>query len=176
MLVACYYFEWKPFGIFIYSLIEIVVLVIIYALLRLKDEKQNPHRYRKSQSIINLFIGLIPMVVFQYFIIGFASVSINPEEDFIEQNLLLSEEVLYVFLAVTVLYVIKVLQISKQQERIRVFQENFLFQVLALSGANTIGFITIIVFDVNSLLPVLTLMVVFRVFLELYFVRRIKAH
>lgn len=174
ILVACYFFDGKPFGIFISYLIEVVALFLIYSLLRWIDEKKHPKLYRKSQPLMNLFIGLIPVVIFQYFIIGWISSFINPEENFFKQNLFLSSEVFYIIGSVVVFYSIKALQISNHKVNLRIFQDNFLFNILALSGANIIGFVLVIGFHVDSLLPVLSAMVIFRILLEIYFVRKMN--
>lgn len=172
--VACFYFEWNPFGIFMFYLIEVVVLLLIYAILRIKDEKEDPRRYRKSQSIVNLFIGITPMIIFQYFIIGWTSLSINPEQNFIESNLFFSKEVFFMTISIVVLYSVKAFQVTNQQEKLRVFQQDFLFQVLMLSGANTLGFFVVLGLGVNSLFITLIIMVAFRMFVEFYFARKMK--
>lgn len=174
MLFACYFSDWNPFVVFMSYLIEVVVLLFIYAILRFTDEKKNPRRYRKSQSIINLFIGIVPMVIFQYFIIGWTSLSINPEQSFIENNLFFSKEVLYVIVSIVIFYSVKAFQITIRQERLGYFQENFLFQVMALTVTNTAGFIAVLVIGFKSLLFVLIIMVVFRIILEFYFSSKMK--
>jgi hypothetical protein len=174
MLVACYFFDWKPFGIFISYLIEIVVLLLFYSLFRVKDEKKNPEQYRKAQPLVNLFIGLVPLILFQYFIIGWTSGFINPEQNFSQQNLLLTKEVFYAFGSVVVLYAIKAVQITNHKERLIVFQDNFLFKVLALTGANSLGFVMVVGIGVDALLPTLTVTVIVRIFLEIYFSRKMK--
>lgn len=157
-----------------FYLIEVVVLLLIYAILRIKDEKEDPRRYRKSQSIVNLFIGITPMIIFQYFIIGWTSLSINPEQNFIESNLFFSKEVFFMTISIVVLYSVKAFQVTNQQEKLRVFQQDFLFQVLMLSGANTLGFFVVLGLGVNSLFITLIIMVAFRMFVEFYFARKMK--
>ena len=177
MLVACYVFDWKPFGIFISYLIEIVVLLFVYVMLRVKDEKRNPrkYRYRKVQPISNLLIGLIPLVLFQYFMIGWMSEIIDPEQNFTKQNLLLTKEVLYAVVSMIVLYSIKAAQIATHKERLFVFQNNFIIKVLALTGTNILGFTLVISLEVKSLLYVLTIMVIIRIIIEIYFGRKMKS-
>lgn len=174
MLVACYLFDWKPFGIFISYLIEIVVLLFFYSLFRMKDEKKNPGQYRKAQPLGNLFIGVVPLILFQYFIIGWMSGFINPEQNFIKQNVLLTKEVFYAIGSVVVLYAIKAVQMTNHKERLVAFQDNFLFKVLALTGANILGFVMVVGIGINTLLPTLTVMVIVRILLEIYFSRKMK--
>ncbi|PHR47599.1 MAG: hypothetical protein COA32_06470 [Fluviicola sp.] len=176
MLVACYIFDWKPFGIFISYLIEIVVLLFVYVMLRVKDEKRNPrkYRYRKVQPISNLFIGLVPLVLFQYFMIGWMSEFIDPDQNFTKQNLLLTKEVLYAVVSMIVLYSIKAAQITTHKERLIVFQDNFIIKVLALTGTNILGFTLVISLEIKSLLLVLTIMVIIRIIIEIYFGRKMK--
>lgn len=174
MLIACYLFDWKSFGIFISYLIEIVVLFFVYSILRLKDEKKNPERYRKAQPLGNLFIGLVPLIVIQYFIIGWISSFIDPEQNFIQNNLLLTKEVYYAVGSFVVLYAIKAVQITNHKERLIVFQDNFLFKVLALTGANILGFLIVVGIEFTSFLPVLTVMVIVRIVLEIYFARKMR--
>lgn len=174
-LIACYFFHWKPFGIFISYLIEVLVLLGIYAVLRAIDEKRTPQRYVKSQPIINLFIGIVPLVLFQYFMIGLISVFIDPEQDFTKRNLLLSKEVMYAVVSMLILYIFTAVKINKHSERLAVFQGNFIFKSLALTATNILAMVLVFIFEIHALLPVLTGMVVIRVALELYFERMTKA-
>jgi hypothetical protein len=174
MLIACYLFDWKPFGIFISYLIEIVVLLFVYSFLRLKDEKKNPERYRKTQPLHNVFIGSIPLIVFQYFIIGWMSSHINPDQHFIQQNLLLTKEVYFAVGSMVVLYAIQAAHIANHAERLNVFRDNFLFKILSLTAANCIGFILVFGIEIESLLVVVTSMVVFRILLEIYVGRKMR--
>lgn len=174
MLVSCYLFDWKPFGVFVSYLIEIVVLLLVYTFFRLREEKKNPDHYRKVQPLANLFIGLVPLIVFQYFIIGWISSFIYPEQNFLKHNLLLTKEMYYSVGSVVVIYVIKALQIKNHTERLIVFQDNFLFKILALTAANISVFVVVVGIGVNSLLPALTVMVIFRIALEIYFAKKMK--
>lgn len=174
MLIACYLLDWKPFGIFISYLIEVVVLVLIFSIIRLKDERENPERYRKVQALGNILIGVIPLIVFQYFVIGWMASFINPEENFIQENLLFTKEFLFAVLFIVILYTINAFQIVNRKERIKVFQDNFLFKVLGITGANILGFVLAVGIEWTSFLPVLTVTVVFRIFLEIYFARKMK--
>lgn len=174
MLVACYFFNWKPFGIFISYLIEIVVLLIVYSFVRLKDEKKNPQHYRKTQPLANIYIGIIPLLLIQFIIIGFMTLDLNPEENFIKQNLLLTKEVFFSVCSILVIYVLKALQFSTNKERLVVFQDNFLFKILALTSVNILCFIIVSVFEKITLIPLLTAMIIFRILLELYFSRKMK--
>ncbi len=175
MLIACYLFDWKPFGIFISYLIEIVVLLFVYAFLRLKDEKKNPERYRKTQPLHTVFIGIVPLILFQYFIIGWMSSHIHPDQHFIKQNLLLTKEVYFALGSMVVFYGIQAAQIADHTERLNVFRDSFLFKILALTVANSIGFILVFSIEVESLLVVVTSMAVLRILLELYFGRKIRS-
>ena len=175
MLIACYLFDWKPFGIFISYLIEIVVLLFIYAFLRLKDEKKNPDRYRKTQPLHTVFIGIVPLILFQYFIIGWMSSHIHPDQYFIKQNLLLTKEVYFALGSMVVFYGIQAAQITDHTERLNVFRDSFLFKILALTAANCIGFILVFSIEVESLLVVVTSMAVLRILLELYFGHKMKS-
>ena len=172
MLVACYLFNWKPFGIFISYLIEIVVLLLVYVTFRIIAEKRNPDQYRKAQPLLTIFIGAIPLVVFQYFIIGWMSGLINPAQNFLKENLLLTKEFLFAFGSSLFLYTIKAFQIISHSERIKVFQHNFLYSILALTATNSLGVLLVFVVGIHSSLPVLTGMVVVRINLEIYFERK----
>lgn len=172
MLVACYLFDWKPFAVFISHLIEIIVLLLVYIVLRIIDERKNPEQSRKAQPIINILIGILPLIVLQYFIIGWMSSFINPEQNFLTQNLLMTKEVYYAFGAMIFLYTINAVQIANHDERLNVFQNNFMFSVLALSGANILGFVLVVGMEVKSLLPILTVMVAVRIALEIYWGRK----
>ena len=172
MLIATYLLDWEPFGIFISYLIEIVILLVFYALNRMKDERRNPKRYRNSQPLINVFIGIVPIVLFQYFIIVLMANELNNEQDFLKQNLFSNYQVYFAIGAMFFFYRLKQEQISKSQERIRVFQNNFMFQVLALTSTNLLGFILVFSIGVNSLLFVLSIMVTIRIILEIYFGRK----
>ena len=154
---------------------EIVVLLLFYSVLRIKGQRKNPEQYRKVQPLGNIFIGIIPLVIFQYLIIGWMTVFLNPEQNFIKQNLLLTKEVYFALGSAVVLYTIKAVQIANYKERLVIFQSNFLFKVLALTGTNIIGLVLIVGIGIKSLFPVLSLMVILRVFLEIYFGRRIKS-
>lgn len=174
MLLNCYIFEWKPFGILISYLLEVVVLIILFILFRMKDERMNPDSYRKAQPVSNLLYGMIPLVLFQYFIIGWTASFIDPNQNFLKQDLLLSKEIIFPFCTMLFLYFIKAMQISDHVERLQVFQNNFLFKVLGLAGTSVLGFVLVIGLEITSLLPVLTVMVVLRIVLEIYFGRKMK--
>lgn len=174
MLISCYLFDWKPFGVFFSYLIEIVALLLVFTVLRTLDERKNPKKYIKEQPINNIFIGVLPLIIFQYFMIGWMSNDLNPDENFIKENLIYTKEVLYGAISVLILYALKAAQISNNQERLNTFQDNFLFRVLALSGANILGFVLIKVIGVTSFITVLTLMVMIRIILEVYFIRKMK--
>lgn len=99
---------------------------------------------------------------------------IDPEQKFVAQNLLLTKEVYYAFGSALILYTLKAVSISNNKDRLDVFQENFLFQVLALTATNILGFIIVLGIQIESLLVVLTIMVTIRVTLEIYFSRKMK--
>jgi len=174
MLIACYLFDWKPFGIFISYLIEVVVLFLIYTVLRIRHKNQHPERYRKIQPIVNVFIGIIPLIGVQYLIIGLMAGSIDPGANFLEKDTLLSKEVLYALISTVVLYVIKALQFSDQHERLSVFESNFLYKVFALTITNLAGVLAVIGLGISSLLPVLTVMVIIRIGMEIHFDRKMR--
>jgi len=146
-------------------------MFLIYTALRMRDEQKRPERYRKSQPIANVLIGIIPLVLFQYFIIGLISGFIHPEENFIQKNMLLTKEVIYAVASTLILYLVKAFQISNQDERLNSFQDSFLYRALALTLTNVVGVLVVFGLGVFSLLPVLTGMVIMRIILEIYFDR-----
>nr|WP_299207045.1 hypothetical protein [uncultured Brumimicrobium sp.] len=168
MLFMAYYFEWEPFGIFVYYLIEITVLLLVYVLLRLREVSKNTKINKKAQPIANILIGIIPLLLIQYLIVGFISVAIDPNESFIEKNLLMTKEVLFAFCSLTFVYLLKAIQMIKIKDRLLIFQNNFLFKVIALSMTNFLGFVLVIGFEMTSLLTVLTIMTAIRIGLEIY--------
>ncbi|WP_417264683.1 hypothetical protein [Brumimicrobium sp.] len=168
MLFMAYYFEWEPFGIFVYYLIEITVLLLVYVLLRLREVSKNTKINKKAQPIANILIGIIPLLLIQYLIVGFISVAIDPNESFIEKNLLMTKEVLFAFCSLTFVYLLKAIQMIKIKDRLLIFQNNFLFKVIALSMTNFLGLILVIGFEMTSLLTVLTIMTAIRIGLVIY--------
>lgn len=172
MLLMCYLFDWKAYGIFISYLIEVIVLLLFYTFFRVREEKRNPVKYQKYQPILNLYVGIVPLVLFQYFIIGLMTVFIDAGQDFFKTNLLLSKEIYYSVASIVILYFINAVQISENQERIRTFQDDFIFKVMALTGTNILGVVFVLGFEVHSLLIVLAVMVMTRVGLEFYFIKR----
>lgn len=174
MLVACYYFNWKPFGLFISYLIEVIVLITFYCVSRVLDENRNPAHYRNSQPLMNIIIGTIPLIIFQYFIIGWMSGMINDEQNFLSKNLLLSKEVIYSFTTMLLIYVIQAIRIRDHKKRLELFQDNFLYKVIGLSATNILGSTLVFGFGVQSLLYVLIGMVVVRIIQEFYFDSRSK--
>lgn len=174
MLIACYFFDWKPYGVFMSYLLEVVVLLIVYAYLRFNDEKKHPERYRKSQPLVNLFIGIVPVVFLQYFLIASMSIILDPEKEFNNESFHLSKEVYYAFPPLVFFYLIKAKQISCSKERIFKFQQNFMFEVLALTAVNLVAFIAVIYLDFTTLISVLTVTVIARILLEFYFTKKLK--
>lgn len=174
MLVACYLFDWEPFGVFISYLIEIVVLLGVYVVLRVQDQRKNPSRYRKSQSVLAVIVAVAPLVAFQYLLIGWMSQSIFPKLNFTNQNLLFTKEVFFAFVSLVVLYSVQTFQMKSDAGRLAFFQDNFLFKVLALTATNVLGFFLVMELEVHALLPVFTAMVLVRILLEIYFRRKMN--
>ena len=174
MLVACYFFNWKPFGIFISYLIEVIVLITFYCISRVLDENRNPAHYRNSQPLMNIIIGTIPLIIFQYFIIGWMSGIISDEQNFLTKNLLLSKETIYSFTTILIIYSIQAVRIKNHKERLKFYQDNFFFKVIALSTTNILGSTLVLGFGIRSLLLVLSGMVIIRIIQEFYVDSRSK--
>jgi hypothetical protein len=174
MLVACYLFDWKPFGVFVSYLIETVVLLIVYSIIRSINEKKNSSAHKTAQPLANLLIGITPFLIFQFFMIGWMLSSIDPDHNFINENLLLTKEVFFASASMLLFYSIWAIQIPNHKKRLTIFQDNLIFKVIALSGTNILGFVLVLVIGVTSVLPVLVVMVVARILLEIYFGRKMK--
>lgn len=174
MLLACYVFDWKPFGIFISYLLEVVALLLVYAVLRMRDQKRNPAYYRNAQPLINVFSAMFLLFTLQYMLISWMTNFIDPQQNAMKQNLLLTKEAFLAIGTTLVLYTLRALQIANHTERIRIFQSNFLFSVLVLSATNIVGFALVTSIENISLLPVLTAMVVVRIGFEFYFGKRMR--
>ena len=133
MLVATYIFDWKPYAIFISYLVEVIVILLIYVVLRFIDERKNPRRYRKSQPIVNILIGIIPLILFQFFTVGIMASVLNPDENILKHNFILTKKILFAFASFAFIFILKALQMIKNKEILIVFQNNFLFKVITLS-------------------------------------------
>lgn len=174
LLIASYVFDWKPFSIFFSSLAEVIVLFLIYCLLRVIDQNNNPSKYRKSQPLINAIIGIIPLIGIQALFILLTSGSVTHDKDFMRTNPFLTKEVLYCIISTLIVYGIKAFQIKGHQERVDQFQGNFIFKAISITATSMLAMIIITCFEVKTLFPVLSAVVILRICLELYFLKKMK--
>jgi len=174
MLLACYVFEWKPFIIFISYLVEIIIIAFIYSVVKVMDEKKNPIKKTNAQPIFNLLIGMVPLILFQFFIINVLSNSMDSRQDFFSISILHTKEFLYVVLSLILLYLLKIVQIRDNGSILKEFQSNLILEVLALTGTNILCVILVISLNLNTFIPVLSFMVLFRILLTIYFYRKIN--
>lgn len=174
LLIASYLGYYKPYGIFISYLIEILVLIGFYSIFRSIDTKKNPSKYRKQQPLINVLIALIPFVFIQFLLIGWTAGLLNPEENFIQTNLILTKEVLYAFLVLIIIYGIEAWKKQDLEQKINTFLDNFFLKILLLSGANLIGSILVLGFGLFKVFPVILIMVLIRIGIELIWIKKIK--
>jgi hypothetical protein len=174
MLIACYLFDWKPFYIFFSYLLELFVLTGFYVIIRKRDEQKNPQNYRRAQPIENVLIGSIPLFLFQYFALGWASVFIYPDENFILKDLILTSTTLIIVLQFVFAYAAKIFSIQNDKTAEKLLKGNLLYQALVLTTTNVTALVIVIVFSIESLLPVLTVMVIIRASMEIYFARKME--
>lgn len=175
LLIAAYFFSWEPFTIFIFYFLEFVTILLFYCVVRVIDQAQRPKNYRKTQSVVYVLVGAFPLLLVQYFLIRSTANSINPS------HLALNVENLFftkgVFIAMSILiiqYVLLTINFKNNQERESVLKENLLFQAISLSSANILGVLTVLLFEVKQLMPVLIVMTLVRILLELYFTKKMK--
>jgi hypothetical protein len=174
MLVACYVFHWSPVGVFLSYLIETIVLLLVYAVLRTIDENRHPARYRKSQPLTTILIAVVPLALFQYFIIWIVTGYIDGGRATASESILFTREALYAVIACIVAYAIKAIQLTKNDQGLVVFQANFLFSALALTATNLVSLLIVCFTETGSLLVVLTGSVAMRIALEIWFDRKMK--
>jgi hypothetical protein len=169
MLVACVFFDWEVFAIFVSFLIEIVVLFVVYAILHIKYNKQLSDLVISILHLIMVIIGMIPLLLFHLFIIGLLANMFDPEIDVFKNNLLNTKEVFYAAGSMLLFYAINVFQISSHKNKVIIYQNTIIIQVLLLTVSNIVAFSAVFILGLNSLFVVLTAMVISRIFMEFYF-------
>jgi len=166
MLLSCYFLEWKPLGLFLSYLIEVVALIVLYSVIRLMDQSKRPQMYKKQPPLETILISCIPLILFQYFIIGWMASSINPEENFLKEKPWMSREVIYSVVFFIIIYIIKLRDISQKTEKVKILKNILLFKAVALTLVNVVVSVIVLGFKIHDLLLVVSLMAAFRIYLE----------
>lgn len=164
MLVACYVFEWQPFMVLFSYLWEIVVLLFMYFIVRMGGK-----RVKKQPLLINIFIGIIPFLLFQTGMIAWISKMVSTNENAVKDEFSLTVEIVYIVGSILLFYIIKVIRMSSHKERMEALQYNLVYRILALGGINMAVLLLIMIFEIHTFLVVLVVMVAVRIVLELYF-------
>ncbi len=171
-LAFCYFFDWKPFGVFFSYVVEIVVLGILYAILRFKDERINPQKYRKSQSTSTQLMAVLGFSFVQFFLLFFISRKISGSDESIDWVMLFNKEALFTFCIILFFYSLQAFQTRNNSKQTELFLSEFLIKVIILTVANLLGFLAVSQFELKYWFSVLSVMVAFRVVMEIYFERK----
>ena len=152
-----------------------MTLILIYLVVRAIDQYRNPKKYRKLSSSSTLAFAVIPLVAIQYLFISFVVSILDPSfELFKLSNLWEQKWLTFSFLIIVFLYIVKTFQFKDIGEAEKVLQETFFVEALTLNFSNLIGVAIVAYGNINSLPIVLSVMVIFRIFMEIKFSRHIK--
>ena len=174
-LIGTYLFAWEALTIFLAYFLEFIAVLLLYTLVRFFDERKRPERYAKLPPVMNIFIGAIPLLLLQYFILVFNAGVVNPEANIsVNKDYFFTMEVAYMLFLILIVYLLKIISLKDNLEREAVLKENVLFQALAISLANIIGLLVVAIAGKPSLMVVLIGMTIIRVLLEFLFNRRIR--
>lgn len=175
VLLACYLYDWKPFGVFSSYLFEIILLLFVYSFFRIRDQIKRPKEYKKQNSLGVIIVSVLPLIFIQYLIIGWMSATLDPFQDYFNGNILFTKELIPSFLALLIIYVLKARSISGTANQEKEFKNIFVYKVIMLTITNIIGVVLVLGIGIQSLLFVLTLMVIARILIELYFIKKVKS-
>jgi len=173
LLIAISFLDWEPILFFLSIYLELISLFVVYCIIRIRDEQLRPAFYRKRQPLLNVFIGIIPLLLFHLAIIALLASSFDSEIVFFgKQNFLFSPTFFILFAIISINYIIQAFQIKQSESRVALFQENFLFKALLLTIINLIGFL--VIRENSSYIPVLIALMLARDFIEWRFSKRMQ--
>jgi hypothetical protein len=174
LVVAAYVFDWEPINIFLTFFFEVLALLLVYYVVRVIDERQNPKKYRKLQPAFSILMAAVPFLFVQYLFIHFTAKATAPITFGGDQNSLLHSYETYLCLGfILLMYILRAINLENMHQRETVFRDNFLFQIVSLALTNVVGML-VVIYSSDSLLIVLIIMSIARIFLELSLGRNIK--
>lgn len=183
LIIAVYFFDWKPLSIFLSFLTEFAIVFFIYwFLINFSDSKN-----KRNVPGGNVLLAGLAMIGFQFFLISLLATSVAWDQFLVDVNdpifskavvqnrdnmldpyFFLHINFLITFLIVVAIYVIRIISMKEPKQRENYLQENLFFQAIVLTGMNVIGFFAIEFFTFINPFPILIAMVTGRIFMELY--------
>ena len=171
LLITSYLLGASGFGIFFAFLLEILALLIIYTIFRVKDERANPMRYRKQQPVFNLYITIIPFLMVQYLLIWLVLNQVSDRMYIPSFEELLAEWQNWLIIAyLVVFYFLRYRQLSTQHPA-DYARNRFVVSILLFTAINAVGVILTHLIQRPDFLIVLISMSFIRIVIE-YFLNK----
>ena len=169
IVLGVYFFDWSPTGIFLAFYFELIILILVYVIVRIIDERKHPAKYRKLPPALNILFASIPLLAIQFLFIVFVISMMEPTR-FQNISHVLNETSTYftigLIIAVYIIDLIAQKNISDSEHKL---QQNVFLEILALSGTNVIGLIAAAYIQFTGTLTLLILMLLGRAAIEIYF-------
>ena len=165
LLVAVYFFEWKPIGIFLSFLAEFTILLFTYWFLNIFSTRKN----KRNRPGGNVLLAGCSLILLQYVLIGLIANFLGEKSfNFGNPASLFDTNSIIAITSISVIYLIRLFFVKQKDERESYAQENLLTQALCLTGMIVLGFFVIQILEISNAIPVLAAMVAGRIFLEQY--------
>lgn len=168
ILVAIYFFSWKPTSIFIGFVMEMVVLLLLYVVFRIKAQQDSPRAFRKVGDLGPILFGVSIFVFVSYKMIEGFTWRLDPDgnsSNFLE--LISSKELIVSFLGMLVIYLFQTVKLQNDLLRELVLRQNLMIKILAMSLTTLIPFLLIFEFETLNFLFILPFVFLARVIVEL---------
>ena len=169
-ILASTFFGASGFGIFISFAAELFALLIIYTIYRNKDEKENPRKYRKHQSVMAVWITAIPMIAIQFLMLRVVAMYTDIAREVPAINQVLFEW--QVWIALVIILAIYFINLSSKPtpEVVDTSRNKFIVGMMLFTLISFVGFMIIMVNEWKNLsfVWVLSAMVVVRLVVEFF--------
>jgi hypothetical protein len=171
LLLVGYALGASGFGIFLAFLIEIVALLIVHTLFRIRDEKANPQNYRKQASVWNLYFGIVPFIFVQYLMIWVILSQVSAHFYVPTWPELLQEWQNWLIFAYLILFYVLRYRHEHGMKAADQSRNRFVVSLLLFTAINMLGATFVHLFDHPNFFLVLLAMVITRILLE-YFLNK----
>lgn len=169
-IILSTFFGASGFGVFISFAAELFALLIIYTIYRAKDEKENPRKYRKHQSVMAVWIAAIPMIAIQFLMLRTVAKNTDIAREVPAINQVLFEWQVWVALAIILAIYFINFSSKPTPEVVDTSRNKFIVGMMLFTLISFIGFMIIMANEWKNLsfIWVLSAMVVVRLVVEFF--------